>query len=166
MTVATAFSVSVATNTLDTSLFQDIDAESSTQKHDLGTKVRSLDGRAWVYCLHDESGVAAVAGGPAVVAASTTANTVTSDTSDGGVTGSGFVGIYMLAATDAYYVWIQTKGKVLSKVSTTSVGKSLSALADGYLDAGTIGTNEQVATALESSTPQIFSFPAVMLTDN
>lgn len=166
MTAATAFSITVDTHTLDLSLLQAIDAESSTQKHALGTKVRSTDGRAWVYSLQEESGVPAVAGGPAVVAATTVANTVTSDISDGSVTGSGFVGVYMQAATDAYYIWVQTKGKVLAKVSTTSVGKAVSALVDDYFDAGTIGSNEQVGVVLESSTANAYSFPAVMLTDN
>lgn len=165
MAVATAFALSYSTMDLDKPILQDLDSTGvATARHTPGYTVKNKDGREWTYILFDSSGVAAVAGGPAVWAQTTTNKVVTSDVSDAGTLGEGFAGVFMSVLTDTYYGWIQTKGKVLAKLSSTcAIGSCITPTADGVFTTQTGTTGIPVGTSLEAGVAN--DFPNVMLSD-
>lgn len=80
----------------------------------VGQTVRTDDGKEFTLYKYKSSGVAAYAGGPAVLSNSTAAYVCTSDTSDGDAGGHGGIGVFCAsqANQDAIYLWVQTKGDV------------------------------------------------------
>jgi len=116
------------TYTLDHVILQDLDSTgSATALHTLGTLRKSTDGREFRYVLFTSSGVAAALAAPAILANTTTAWVVTSDTSDGDAEGGAAAGVFASVLTDAYYGWIQVAGEVnlAPVVSTVAAGDAL-----------------------------------------
>jgi hypothetical protein len=149
------FSLTYATHKLDKPILVALDTTGTASPvHEPGYTVRSDDGREWQYVQNDSSDVAAVAGGPAVIAQDTDGYVVTPDVSDAGSNGAGVRGAYMSVLTDQYYGWIQTKGKLVDAPCSTNVaaGNPLYAEGDGMWGVATVGTTEVNAGALEDDT--------------
>ena len=165
-----AYSVS-ASNTLDTTVLQDLDAVATTNPGiPLGTEVMSTDGRKYKYVVTevvcvivDHGGIPAyyiggAGGGPIV-----TSDASAAATAAGGL-GSAFAGLFCagIAATTVQYVWIEVPNGAVTpdaSVSTNCVASSaLSAIgtADAYLDVFVNGASTKiVAIALEADTSQL-----------
>jgi len=168
MAAATSFSLTYSTHNLRRPILQALDSTgTAVAQHTPGYTTTDQDGREWEYVQFDSSGVAAVAGAPAVWAQTTTNKVVTSDVSDASELGEGFAGVFMSVLTDQYYGWIQTKGKVLARCSTTAVGCSITiGAADSIFSLCTPGTaSEPVGVCIEASSITVPSFPNVMLLD-
>lgn len=107
-----AFSHTQKTSMLDVPILQKLTSTGLlVAVHDLGYRVKSDDGREYMYIRFDNgSGVAAVAGAPCVVANSEASGVVTSDVSES--IGSA-IGCFLSILTDKYYGWIQTKGRAV-----------------------------------------------------
>ena len=111
--------------------------------HKTGYRVRASDGREFMYIKFDSSGVAAVAGAPAVFAQTTgtTDIVVTSDVSDGSLVACG---AFLSILTDTYFGWIQTKGLLVGAPVTgsnadTSAGDPVGATVDAMWSKITVG---------------------------
>lgn len=152
--MATAFAISYSTYDLDKPILTALDSTGdSAAQHSPGYTVNSVDGRQWKYLQFSSGGVAAVAGGPAVWGATTANNgmTVAGDVSDSNAVGEGVAGVFCSILTDSYYGWIQTKGKVIVKLSSTcAVGSAVYATADSVFSTVTAQTGIAFATALEA----------------
>lgn len=171
--MATAFSISYNTHELDREILTNIDSTGdSTAKHTPGTVVNCVDGRQWKYVKFTSSAVAAVAGAPACWAATTIENgqVVTADISDssGATSGEGFAGVFVSILTDQYFGWIQTKGKVVVKLSSTcAVGSAITVMADSVFSTVSGQTGIAVGTALEAGSADASNvFPTVVLLDH
>ncbi len=163
---ASAFALTYATHKFkDGIILQALDSTGSlSAKHEPGYTVRDTTGREWQYVLFDSGGTAAVAGGPAFWAKTTTNQCVTSVNIGVGITGEGFAGVFMSVLTDTYYGWIQTRGKTLARCSTTAVGSAVTVLiTEGAFEAGTPGSHAIIGYTMEATTAQVFSFPYINL---
>jgi len=122
-----AFTVTCATSTLDKPILQSLTSTGvENSVHEPGYIVTAEDGRVFQYIEFDSSGVAAVAGAPAVIAQTTSDNeyVVTADCSDGSLVP---VGAFLSILTDTYFGWIQTKGFIKDAPVTDGAGADVSA---------------------------------------
>ena len=111
-----------------------------------GYEVATRTGKVFQLVKFDSSGVAAIAGAPAVWQKTSTAYVVTADVSDGG--SYAFAGVFCAVIADTKYGYIQKKGECTAKVSSgVSAGDPLYVANDGYFDTATEGTHHIVAYA-------------------
>jgi len=175
-----AYSVS-ATHLLDTAIVQDLDASSTSAKHELGTRVRATDGREYVYCQVPSTNVVVYAGYPAYWMSGSTYY-VDEDISDcqevdgtDGPAGNAFAGVFCCAiaashavAKDGCFVWIQTRGYAPDASISTGVvaQEGLRGIANAYLDTYSTAAESSshvIAYALETGTS---GFGDIMLLGN
>ena len=123
-----AFSLTISTSQLDKPILQSLTSTGvANALHQDGYTVRSVDGREFQYVQFDSSGVAAVAGAPAVVALTSTDTAyrlVTADVSDASLTRAG---AFLSILTDTYFGWIQTKGLLVDAPCTDGAGTDVGA---------------------------------------
>ena len=163
---ASAFALTYSTSKFkDGVIIQDLDStgtESAT--HNPGYTIRDTEGREWQYVLFDSGGLAAVAGGPAFWAQTTTNSCVTSVETQTGITGEAFAGVFMSVLTDTYYGWIQTRGKTLARCSTVVIGCGIAALeVASAFEVGAEGTSTIIGHTMEATTANGYSFPYINL---
>ena len=153
-----AFTVTCLTRQLDKPILQALTSTGvATALHEPGYTVTADDGRVFKYVNFDSSGVAAVAGAPAVYALTTTDDTfvVTADVSDATLVPCG---AFLSILTDTYYGWIQTSGFIKDCPVTDGAGADVGAndplgpTADSLWTKITVGgTTDTGAVAIENS---------------
>jgi len=153
-----AFTLTCPTTMLDKPILQSLTSTGvATAVHEPGYTVEAQDGREFMYGKFDSSGVAAVAGAPAVWAQTSGDDECifTADVTDGGLCA---IGCFLSVLTDTYFGWIQTKGFVKDAPVTDGAGADvaaadpLGATADSLWTKVTIGgTTPEKAVAVEAS---------------
>jgi len=131
-----------SSNKLDESIVQDLDATSATAVHNRGMRVKSSDGKEFVYVYMESAGVTTYAGRPMVWVDTTGYYVVNADASVGKdtdpMTANGFAGIAasQSVADNNMYLWIQTRGWADSVLVSTAVAvnSELVILDDDALD--------------------------------
>jgi hypothetical protein len=162
-----AFSFACNPTLLDKPAFgfptDETDVGTNKMWHTPGYRVRSVDGREFMFAgFTSLSGGAAVAGAPAVFVLKTTSTVgiqVSTDISAGSPANvAAFIGpVTNGTSTDTWYCWVQTKGILVKAPSTDGANAQVAALdplyavTDGKWTKGTITTHHITASALETA---------------